>query len=178
MIRLPEVRIETERLLLIPTTQDHAEVFFNEFTSDVTEFMYPKPAENLDETKRFIEESCRGLEAGINLHMVVLDKATAEFLGCVGLHGIGSGCPEFGVWLKIGAHGNGFGFEAVSALKHWADDNLECQAYLYPVDSRNMPSKRIPERLGGTIIDQYSEQSMSGRTLHLVTYKIPADHCR
>ena len=130
MISLHEVKIETERLLLMPTTQDYAEGFFNEFTAEVTEFMFPKPAENLDETRRFIDESRRGLEAGTNLHMVIVDKTTAEFLGCVGLHDIGSGCPEFGVWLKIAAHGNGFGFEAVSALKKWADENLKCEAYL------------------------------------------------
>lgn len=174
MIRLHEVRIETERLLLTPTTQDYAGEIFNEFTAEVTAFMFPKPAENLNETRRFIAESLRGLEAGTNLHMVILNKNTAEFLGCVGLHDIGSGCPEFGVWLKMAAHGNGFGFEAVSALKEWADKSLECEAYLYPVDSRNMPSKRIPQILGGKIIRRYSEDSMSGKTLHIVTYRIPA----
>lgn len=173
-MKLSETRIETERLLVVPTEQHHAEFILKEFTAQVTELMYPKPSESLDEVRRFIAESRQGLEAGTNLHTVVLQKTTMEFLGCVSLHNIGSGRPEFGVWLKISAHGNGFGFEAVLGLKKWADEYLQCEEYVYPVDARNFASKRIARRLGGRITGRYSEQNMAGKILQLETYVIAA----
>lgn len=173
-MNLSDTRIETERLLLIPTEQSHAESYLEEFTAQVTELMYPKPPENLDVVRRFIAESRQGLEAGTNLHMVIVNKTTMEFLGCVGLHSIGSSRPEFGVWIKFSAHGNGFGYEAVQELKRWADENLQCQGYSYPVDVRNFASKRIALSLGGEIIGHYDVENMSGKILHLVTYAISA----
>ena len=89
--------------------------------------MYPKPYEDLGEVGRFIAESHQGLEAGTNLHMVILRRRGDECLGCAGLHDIESGCPEFDVWLTETAHGNGFGFEAVSGLRNWADEHLRCE---------------------------------------------------
>lgn len=171
-MNLSDTRIETDRLLLIPTDQDHAELYLEEFTAQVTELMYPKPPENLDEVRRFIEESRQGLETETNLHMVILDKVTMEFLGCVGLHDIGSSSPEFGVWLKVSAHKNGFGYEAVRGLKRWADENLQCGEYRYPVDARNSASKRIACGLGGRIIGYNDIMNMSGKLLHLEIYAI------
>lgn len=175
-MNLSDTKIETKRLLLIPTKQDHAELFFEEFTAQVTELMYPKPPENLDEVRHFIEESRQGLETGTNLHMVILDKVTMEFLGCVGLHAIGSNRPEFGVWVKISAHGNGFGHEAVQGLKRWADEHLQCSEYSYPVDIRNYASKRIAIDLGGKINGHCDVENISGKILHLEIYTIFADN--
>ncbi len=171
-MNLCDTKIETERLLLVPSDQQHAEVIFYEFTSEVTELMYPRPSADLDETRRFIADSRKGLEPGTNLHVVILLKDTSEFLGCAGLHDIGSGRPELGVWLKMSAHSNGYGMEAVAGLKHWADENLRCAEYIYPVDVRNSASKRIAIRLGGQIVEEYDEVNQSGKTLHIVTYAV------
>ena len=40
-MNLSDTRIKTERLLLIPTEQSHAELYLEEFTAQVTELMYP-----------------------------------------------------------------------------------------------------------------------------------------
>lgn len=152
---------------------DYAEVIFTEFTDEITEFMYPRSPREIGETKEFIERSMANLREGSHLQMVILDKAMGQFLGCAGLHELGSARPELGVWLKESAHGNRFGFEAVSALADWARHSLECASLYYPVDERNIPSRRIPERLGGSIVDRCTETSMSGRALQIVGYEIP-----
>ena len=170
---LSDVVIDTERLRLVPISMDYAEVIFAEFTDEVTEFMYPRPAKEIEETREFISGSVANLHEGSHLTMAILDRVTGQFLGCAGLHGLSAVRPEFGVWLKKSAHGNHFGFEAVSALAQWARQNLKCATLCYPVDERNTPSRRIPERLGGSVVGQSIVTSMSGRELRLLDYEIP-----
>ena len=80
--------------------------------------------------------------------------------------------PELGIWLKKAAHGNGYGLETITALKNWAEVNLEFDRLLYPVDRRNFPSRRIPERLGGKVVSQSKVISWGGAELDEVVYGI------
>ena len=121
------------------------------------------------------ETSIKENKAGTNLQMVVLNKETGDFLGCAGLHKIDEKTPELGIWIKKSAHGHGYGKEAMHALKSWADQNLNYDYILYPVDTRNVVSRRIPESLGGKITREYSLVSETGRKLHMVEYRIYHD---
>jgi [ribosomal protein S5]-alanine N-acetyltransferase len=170
-MNLLNVKIETERLLLIPISMGFKEVIFQEFTDEITTFMFPKSAEKIEETEKFISESVKGLKQNTNLQIVILNKKTKEFLGCGGLHHLDK-IPEMGCWIKKSAHGNTFGREAITGLKQWADENLNYSYIIYPVDKKNHASKKIPESLGGKIIREYKKKNLSGRTLHLLEYRI------
>ncbi len=150
---------------------------FEEFTADITTYMFPKPAKKIEETIKFIKTSMAGNKKGNNLQIVVLDKKNKEFLGCGGLHKINTKTPELGIWIKKSAHGHGFGKETMIALKEWADENIGYQYILYPVVEKNHASRRIPEFLGGKIAREYDQTNMSGRKLHLLEYRIyPLQH--
>jgi RimJ/RimL family protein N-acetyltransferase len=170
---LSRTTIETDRLRLAPISLDYREAIFTEFTREITTFMYPKPPDAISETQAFIVASLHKLAAGTDLVMVILHKDTGEFFGCIGLHELDKPSPEFGIWLKKTAHGHGYGLEAIRGLKAWADAHVPCQSYIYPVDERNVPSRRIPESFGGTVIGRHTHQSASGRELQIVTYEIP-----
>ena len=43
-----------------------------------------------------------------------------------------------GVWLKKSVHGHGFGKEAMTAIKKWADDNLDYDYILYQSEQLQM----------------------------------------
>ncbi len=102
----------------------------------------------------------------------MVNKADGSFLGCAGLHHPNTKTPELGIWLKKSAHGQGFGKEAMTALKKWADANVTYDYILYPVDEKNTASRRIAESLGGKIAREYDEINMSGAKHHLVEYRI------
>ena len=80
--------------------------------------------------------------------------------------------PELGIWIKKSAHGNGYGKEAMVALKKWADKNLKYDYILYPVAQDNLASRKIPEFLGGKIEHEYDEETQNGVTLHFIEYRI------
>ncbi len=171
-----KIMIKTENLILKPITLDHKEDIFREFTSEITTYTYPKPPDKIDDTIDFIKSSMKNNEEGHNLQTVVLKKGTEEFLGCAELHNIDKDTPELGIWIKKSAHGHGYGREAITALKAWADKNLEYRYLLYPVAEENHPSRRIPESLGGEVCCEYDEVSMSGVEHHILEYRIyPGD---
>lgn len=170
---LSNTKITSERLELIPITLEYTQSIFEEFTTDITQYMFPKPATDISETEAFIQESIESMRRGNNLQLVILKKDSKEFLGCCGLHGEEKAhIPEFGIWLKKLAHGHGYGKEAIMALYTWAEQIMNADYYIYPVDHRNSASRKIPEALGGTVIREYTGEGLAGNRLETVVYKI------
>lgn len=62
--------------------------------------------------------------------------------------------------------------EAMTAVKEWADANIEYEYIVYPVDRDNIPSKKIPESLGGKPHESYDKETKSGKILHTIVYRI------
>jgi RimJ/RimL family protein N-acetyltransferase len=171
-----DITIETERLYLEPVSATYREDMFREFSPEVTTYMYPAPAKNISETDAFIALAQDQLQKGTDINLAILDKETKEYLGGGGIHNIHTPTPEFGIWIKKSAHGNMYGREAVHALKIWADSNLDAEYYTYPVDKRNIGSKKVAESLGGVIVKEYTETNMSGDTLDELEYHIPVSN--
>lgn len=171
-MNLLKVKILTNRLVLKPIEMEDKSDIFKEFSQEITTFMYPRSADDIAQTELFINQSLVGLRDGYNLQLVICKKDTKEFLGCTGIHNINTKTPELGIWLKKSAHRNGYGFETIVALKRWAEENLDYECLIYPVDKDNYPSRRIPEQLGGRIFKEYDKKNLSGNTLHLLEYRI------
>ncbi|MEA5502891.1 GNAT family N-acetyltransferase [Halotia wernerae UHCC 0503] len=172
-MELLDLKISTLRLLLEPISLKYKQCIFREFTQEITTYMHPRSPQTISETELFINESLLEMQNGDNLIVVILKKDSQEFLGCSGIHELNSKYPAAGIWLKKSAHGNGYGLEAIAALKKWAEDNLDYEYLIYPVDRANIPSRKIPERLGGQIFREYEQINLSGNILRLIEYRIP-----
>ncbi|HVZ66959.1 MAG TPA: GNAT family N-acetyltransferase [Patescibacteria group bacterium] len=164
--------IESERLKLLPTSEKYAQDIYKELTQEITEYMYPKPADDISETLTFIKSSREKMEAGEQFQVVVLNKETGEFLGHGGINHLNSDTPELGIWIKKNAHGNKYGREAVTALKKWIDKNLYYKYIIYPVDKKNTASRKIAESLGGIVENEYLKTNLQGNVLDEVEYRI------
>lgn len=169
---LLNIEIESNGILLKSISLAYKKPIFENFTEEITTYMYPRPAKNTGEAASFIKNSLEGMKNQHELILVILKKDSQEFLGCAGIHRINTKHPEFGIWLKKTAHGNGYGLEAITAMKNWCEENLDCEYFTYPVDEQNYPSRRIPEKLGGEIIRSYQKKNLNGRILNLVEYRI------
>lgn len=170
---LLQLEIYTNRLLLQAISMKYKEEIFMEFNSKITTYMYTSPPKTIAETEESINESLSDMKNGENLSFVILKKDSLTFLGCAVIHNIKSNDPELGIWLKKSAHGNGYGLETISALKTWAEENLDFEALVYCADKANIPSCRIPEKLGGKVIRKYNKTNLSGKVLHIFEYIIP-----
>lgn len=170
---LSQLEIKGERIKLVSISHAYLTKIFKEFTPDIVRYMMPKAPEEISETAAFITASIAGMHEGYELVMVILDKESGEFLGVCGLHGKDRlRTPEFGIWLKRSAHGNHYGGEAMRTMGSWAVENLDIDFILYPVDRNNIPSRKIPESLGGVIIREKMVETMRDAFLDEVVYRI------
>jgi RimJ/RimL family protein N-acetyltransferase len=165
--------IEGERLRLVAISDRFELDIFKEFTSEITRYMFPSPAPDIEVTRNFIDASRRGMQIGNNLQFVILSKTLGEFLGCCSLHGEDNiRTPELGIWLKKNAHGSGYGREAVRTLVNWSCDNIDLDYFIYPVDRRNIASAKIPQSLSGEVVQELKTETPTGKILDKVVYKI------
>lgn len=167
-----EVKIETPNLLLVPISMKYREDIFREFTEEIAKYMFPQPSADISATDAFINNSLKDLAEGKDLQIVILDKTSGEFIGCGGLHNLNAPAPELGIWIKKSAHGKKLGREAVAGLKNWADQNISYDYLFYPAAPDNIPSRKIPESLGGKIIREYETTNLNGKKMTMVEYRI------
>ena len=167
------VVINAERVRLQAINRTFTEEIYQNFTPEITEYMMPAPPAERADTEAFVESALLALDRRDDLHLIICLRDGGEFLGVCGLYSRGHPTePELGIWLKKAAHGHGYGLEAITALKKWAESQLEYERLLFPVDRRNTPSRRIPEKLGGRIIAEKKMTSMSGTELDLVIFGV------
>ena len=169
---LSKVEIISNRLIQIPISDIFIQQIFENFTSDITKYMYPKSPVNIQETAEFVHNSIIGIENGSNLQLVVLKKENNEFIGCSGIHNIGNIDPELGIWVKKSEHGNGYGLEAITILIKWAQENIDFKYLKYPVEKKNIASRRIPENNNGVIMNSFININLSVIELDEVEYWI------
>ncbi|GAB4367400.1 MAG: hypothetical protein Kow00121_05690 [Elainellaceae cyanobacterium] len=169
---LAQLRLKSKRLILRAISLDDVSEIFQEFTTEIAAYMYPKPAQQIQDTERYVRNAIYQLQNGVDLTLVILKQETLEFLGVCALLGINLETPAFGIWLKKAAHRQGFGKEAIHCLKAWADQNLEYDYLLYPVAKQNLPSRKIPISLGGYVIREFQQINLSGTLLEQVEYRI------
>lgn len=164
--------IKTRRLSLEAINFDYVDIIFKSFTKDITEFMYPQPSGNKKDTINFIESSMKSMKSGANIQQVIIHSHTREFLGAVGLHNTLSNTPELGIWLKKDAHGCRYGLEAISGIVDYAKKNLQFEYLTYPVDKENIPSRKIPEKIGAKTESEYKMKNALGKELDIIEYRI------
>lgn len=170
------MRLTTERLYLIPVSETHVEDIYTHFNARVTQYMVPVPAKNIDETKAVVRRFIEQREQGTDMVYAVTRKDTREFIGLAGLHHLEQDVPELGIWTKLAAHGRHYGREAIGGLLNYAV-GLGIQKVVYPVDRRNIPSRKIPLFYGGRLISEGEcIRTEDGRTLEIERYEIELHH--
>jgi [ribosomal protein S5]-alanine N-acetyltransferase len=133
--------------------------------------MYPSPHKDITSVESFINDSILQNEKGLNFQLVITN-INREFIGLVGLHNIDRDIPEFGIWIKESAWGNGFGKEAIHGIYYAIQNEISYIELNYPVDINNSSSIKIPQTLNGTISAKYDLITPSGKILHCVDYRI------
>jgi len=171
---LNSVALTSQRLLLMPFTSNDAPEAFEAATPTLTRFMGWDPAPSLEVFAQIWRSWFPMMTAGTDLHLVVREKLTLEFLGMAGLHNISADEPETGIWIKESRHGYGYGREAVAAVISFAARDLGKWAVLYPVVEQNGSSRHLAERLGGGIVGTRVLRKAGGVVHPEVVYRISA----
>ena len=169
-----EFVVITPRLQLKAVTFDYLQDIFSEFTDEIAEFIPAKASKNIAESALFIHKSLLDIINKKTITCVILDLLSGEFIGNCAIQDIYTNTPTFGIWIKKSAQGRGYGFEVISALKRWAEQNLQISGFKYKVSKLNIPSNKIAQKLEGVVVDEYPEDfSDLGKSFIWVVYQIP-----
>ncbi|MGM9997877.1 MAG: GNAT family N-acetyltransferase [Candidatus Bruticola sp.] len=164
--------LETERLKLVPQSHDYCDDIFREFTAEVARYMIPQPNSNKDYTVQFIEDCIKAHQLASDLEVVILDKNSGAFLGCLGVLGLNKKTPSLGLWLKKSAWRQGYACESVQAVLNWLKNYRSYRYVIYPVDRDNTASRHVAEKCGGVLDNVYAEKNMTGQVLNVCEYHI------
>jgi len=166
-----QLEITSDRLKLTPISLSYANDICSHFTAEITRYMWPSAPKTQEEINQHIFIKRREMENGEEISLLIIGKDSDEFLGYLSLHRANSKTPELGIWLKKSAQGLGVGYEALNQFKTWIESNLTYEYLKYPVDKKNISSRKLAEKLGGIIEDEYTKKSESGNLLDEVEYR-------
>lgn len=172
--RMKYEKLESERLVLVKPEECHAEEILRAFDRETTRYMCPKADETMEEVLGFLNFVQKGIEEMTSYNYALIVKETGEFIGCGGIENVQGPIAEFGIWIKKEAYHHGYGREAVRCLYEAARTCSEYEGFIYPVDRRNLSSRRIAEALGGVCdeTDVNFRLNGNGQDLELITYHI------
>jgi ribosomal-protein-serine acetyltransferase len=88
-----------------------------------------------------------------DLRLHVFHKDSGAFIASSGLHRIDWHVPKFeiGYWIDSRYSGKGYMTEAVQGITDFAFNELKARRVEIRCDSKNVKSRKIPERLGFTL---------------------------
>ncbi len=167
-----KLKIQSENLLPVSVSLDYKKNIFRELTPNIVKWMTPKPPIIISETIKFIKSGILKNKGGESFISVITHNKTGEYLGGCGIHKIKTSYPSIGIWVKESAHSNGYGKEAVTALKNWADKNIDYKYIIYQAVNINYASRRIPESLGGSVFLGFKFKNGYGEEFEALEYRI------
>ncbi|MCA1714389.1 MAG: GNAT family N-acetyltransferase [Gammaproteobacteria bacterium] len=147
-MKLADIRIETERLLLrLPTAQDfdgYAELLADEDACRYIGGHMPRAAA----WRKFLQMPGAWAIQGFGMFSV-LDKASGQWLGQMGpWQPEGWPGTEVGWAFRRSAWGKGYATEAAIAAMDWAFDHLDWTDIIHSIDPGNHASQALARRLG------------------------------
>ena len=165
------------RVALEPVSISHEEDIFRNFTPGVAKYTYPQPANDISVISSFVVEARKRMMRKSEFQAVILNGTTNEFLGCAGLHHMNEKehLPALGIWLKENVWGQGYGTEAITALKYFGKGVLrEASYFRWPVATENTPSIKLARKMGGIQEGEpFLVSNANGDELEEVLFLIP-----
>jgi RimJ/RimL family protein N-acetyltransferase len=144
--------IESERLVLEPLEERHAEVLFAGLCDTrIYQFIDDAPPPSINELRRRygrleLRRSPDGSQAWLN--WAIYSSADAKYVGYVQATIYDTGVANLGYVLFVEDWGKGYGTEAVRAVIDYLIDVYQTQRFTATVDKRNDRSRRLLEKLG------------------------------
>lgn len=152
-VNVPKV-IKTERLELRLLDMTMVEDLSDSIHASLEEFkpwfvwVHPK-APSLKDTKEFTELNMKAQEAKEEFHYCIYTKDTNTFVGRVSLDKAQPKVPSYniGYWLDSRHSGNGYMYEAVTALIKMGWNDLPTRRLEIYHDTQNTASEKIIKKL-------------------------------
>ena len=166
LLDFPE-SFESDRLTIrAPRPTDGAEInaAVHETFDDLKLWMpWAQQMPTLEESESYVRRAQCQFLAREELTLFLFLKGTNTMVGSSGLHQINWDIPKFeiGYWCRKRFQGQGYITESTEAIAQFAFDTLGAKRVGIRCDSKNVRSRRIPDRLGFRLEGTLRNDSLS-----------------
>ncbi len=167
-------KVETERLNIIPFTEEYLNDYYKESTDNITRFQFPDSFTSIEQAKKRYENLVLDMREGKTLATIITSKDN-EFIGKFDVYGLQEKSPELGLWLKEAAHGKGYGTEVMKAMLQYLNSTKKYSSYIYEADERNTASINLVKKFNGCEEGFIELKTDSGKELFLKQFIIYAN---
>lgn len=157
-----EFLIETERLILRQIQPaDESGMFALDADPEVHQYLGNKPVKSLSETRQMIAFIRKQYEENGIGRWAVIEKETNDFIGWAGLKLVTetinnhTNYYDLGYRLRSAYWGKGYATEAAKASLDYGFNTLKLQEVFALVDTRNLASKNVLEKVGLKHIENF-----------------------
>ena len=153
LLNFPE-SFESDRLTIrAPRPSDGAEInaAVHETFDDLKLWMpWAQQMPTLEESESYVRRAQCQFLAREELTLFLFLKGTNTMVGSSGLHRVDWDIPKFeiGYWCRKHFQGQGYITESTEAITNFAFETLGAKRVEIRCDSKNVRSRRIPDRLG------------------------------
>ncbi len=150
------VRIETERCVLVPFSLDgrvDIHELQEEFCKANSNFFVSPFLPTYEQEIHYIERVIKDMEEKIVLELLILDKDTNRFIGCIGLSRMEEDRMNIGLWIRVDEQGRWYATEVYTAMLEWARENIRYKYLKHSLDPRNIASRKLALKFGGILQD-------------------------
>ena len=153
------LRIDTERLTLRCWTEADAEQLREAIDGSLDHLRAWLPwahaePKSVEETRKLLRGFEEKFRAGEDFTFGIFSRDDASVIGGCGLHRrVGEGALEIGYWVRADQTRRGFATEAARALTRAGLEAFGIDRIRIHCDPRNVASRRVPERLGYTVVE-------------------------
>lgn len=164
--------IKTSRLFLRPLTKNDARFFFD-YLLDIDEHLSLIAPKSLKEAEQLVEKYIEKENQGKASYFIIEDLQVGEFIGLVGVGGLGTDNINRTCWIRKSGQRNGYAFEAISAFMEYVNQYLDYDVMYSAFDVTNIATKKLNEKLGGIPGSLVSRPTLqeSGKILNIIWYE-------
>lgn len=176
----PPTRIETSRLVLRLAQADEAHLVRAAIDSSLDHLRAWMPwalnePRSLADTRALLTRGRARFSSGDDFQYSIFDAGETEIVGGIGLHRRSEqDCLEIGYWIRADRVGQGFATESARALTEAALQMPDTERVQIDCDPSNVPSKRVPEKLGYTLVERRegNKRTPSGDVRDTLVYQL------
>jgi RimJ/RimL family protein N-acetyltransferase len=172
--------LQTSRLLLRPWAEGDETALQAALGESVEQLLPWIPwataaAPTSGESRALVQRWIGEREAGVNCIYAMFERAGSRLAGGVGLYNrVGPGALEIGYWVRTAAAGTGYATEASAALTSAGFALPGIERIEIHIDPRNLPSRRVPEKLGFSLLEiRGSDRERGGAATETMVFVLP-----
>ena len=157
MLNGNKMPLETKRLLLRPMLQSDFQALHLIFADPRVMASFGMDAFTPEQMQRWLSRNLDHQDQfGYGLFSVIL-KETGELIGDCGLEQMETeGAAELGYDFRSDFWNQGYATEAACAVRDYAFDALRLPRLISLIRVGNLPSKRVAEKVGMTLVEEFT----------------------